>query len=395
MAVTYLPAPIKVQNNRINKDPDLFLYAGSSIALGILSYYAPKTFFATSVGIFAYQIYRFNQLVQTADDSKHQQIHAWAIKACMVMWSIGSVFAIKSLPSFWSAAKDLRHLQLVPCIGHLAKGAMMLLVGASTQFFYAGAKDLAKCRRWVEMEDYVENYPAEVKQELLSSYREQLWFYISALLPRTGLATFVSKFHVARSQFQSEHIKFSILQAYFRRINFSQWPLAIHQFQQLPVENQKLFGRQLSIAVRNQAEDFHNQLPADVKIFILNETLKEFNIPLTDQDFDYPKWQAFADAFEKLSREQQFILGEELLRLIQIHSQEMIGYRFSEPMRLAALKASDKSLHIEGMDALMDYILNGLSEPFQEEYRVFCSNTTELIVNFTRQKQRAVISDGS
>lgn len=397
MAVTYLPAPIKVQNNRINKDPDLFLYAGSSIALGILSYYAPKAFVATSVGIFAYQIYRFNQLVHTADDSKHQQIHAWAIKACMVMWSIGSVFMIKSLPSFWSAAKDLRHLQLIHCIGHLAKGAMMMLVGVSTSFFYASAKDLAKCRRWVEMEDYVENYPAEVKQELLSSYREQLWFYISALLPRTGLATFVSKFHVARSQFQPEHIKFSILQTYFsnKDIETSKWPLAIHQFQQLSTGNQLPIAPDLVYKARLFSNESQDRLPDDVKVVILNETLKEFNVPLTVYDLGYQQWQAFADAFEKLSREQQSILGEEFLRLIQNVPKGMIGDHFSEPMRLAVLKASDKSLHIEGMESLEAYILDGLSEPFKEEYRVFYRNTTESIVNFTRQKQRAVISDGS
>lgn len=376
MAVmTYLPAPIKIQNNRINENPDYFLYAGSSIALGILSYYAPKTFVATSVGIFAYQVYRFNQLVQTADATKHQQIHTWAIKACMVMWSIGSVFMIKSLPSFWSAAKDLRHFQLIYCIGHLAKGAIMMLVGICTKEFSLSAKDLAKCRRWVEMEDYVENYPAEVKQELLSRYGRQLVFYISALLPRTGLATFLSKYHFALSQFQSEQSKSSILQTYFRKIhiNTHQWPLAIHQLQQLSIEDQKALGPYLSSSVQDRSVEYCSQFPDNVKAIILNETLKGFSNLL------HQEWSTFVEAFEKLPKEQQSVLDEELLRLIQTVPLESINEYFSEPMRLQALKASRNFLHIDGMDTLVESIYNGLSEPLQKEYELILQNDNELI----------------
>ncbi len=190
--ITYLPAPIKVENNRTDNKPDTLLWAGCSLALGILSYYAPKTFLATSVGMFAYQVYRFNQLVQTADNSKHQQIHKWAINACLIMWSVGTVFGLKSLPCFWFGLKNLRHLHVLPCIGHVAKGVLMILVGACLAPFDAGAKNLASRRRWVEMEDYVTNYPADVKQRILSSYGKQFIFYISALLPQTSFASFSS-----------------------------------------------------------------------------------------------------------------------------------------------------------------------------------------------------------
>ncbi len=362
MTATYLPAPIKVQNNHINQDPNYSLYAGSSIALGILSYYSPKTFIATAVGIFAYQVYHFNQLVQTADATKHQQIHTWAIKACQVMFSIGTVFMIKSLPSFWSAAKDLRHFQLIYCIGHLAKGAMMMLVAICTKDFSVGARDLAKCHRWVEMEDYVENYPKKVKEEILSTYAKQFAFYISALLPRTRPARILSRVYFAFSQFQPENIKFSILQAYFKGIDMNKWPLAIHQFQQLSIENQKTFGPQLRSVAQDHSEDFRDQLPDDVQAIILNETLKGFNIV---DNVNLHEWKAFADAFEKLPREQQSILGEELFRKAQKPQ------KFSEPMRLAVLKASDKFHNDEGIESLVESIFNELSDPFKEEYQVF------------------------
>jgi hypothetical protein len=317
MTPTYLPAPIKVQNNHINKNPDYFLYAGSSIALGILSYYAPKTFVATSVGIFGYQVHRFNQLVQTADATKHEQIHTWAIKACMVMWSIGTVFMIKSLPSFWSAAKDLRHLQLIHCIGHLAKGTMMMLVAICTKNFSASAKDLAKCRRWVEMEDYVENYPEKVKQEILSENRNQFWFYICALLPQTKLAKILKRKGFAFSQFQPEHIKVSLLQDYFRVTDMNKWSLAIHQFQQLSVERQITFGLQLKALELKHSIDFCNQLPDDVKAVILNEKFKSLLHDYFSSYWNDHEWQAFIDAFEKLPKEQQSILDVESIMTIK------------------------------------------------------------------------------
>ena len=186
MTATYLPAPIKVENNHINKSPDLHFWAGCSIVLGYFSYTFPKIFLATSIGIFPYQVHCFNQLVHTADKSKWAEILVWARIACTVMLSVGIVFGIQSLPYFWSAAKDLRHLQLIHCVGHLAKGTMMMLVAGSSTSFYKSAKDHAGDRTWVEMEDYVKNYPAEVKQEFLLSYRKQFCFYISALLPQTG-----------------------------------------------------------------------------------------------------------------------------------------------------------------------------------------------------------------
>jgi hypothetical protein len=383
---TYLSPPIKVENNRTGRGPDQVRWAGSSIALGILSYYAPKTFLATSVGILFYQVLRFNQLVQTADRTKHQQIHAWAIKACMVMWSVGTVFIIKSLPYCWSAVKDLRQLQLIHCVSHLAKGAIMVLVAGSLTSFYKSAKDHAGGRTWVEMEDYVKNYPAEVKQEILSSYGMQFAFYISALLPQTGLAAQLSKRPFAFSQFQSEDNKFSILQNYFRKADMRYWPLAIHQFQQLPVKSQILLGPQLSVKSQLFSKAERDALPDAVKAVILNETLKDFGKVPTDQELAYPMWQAFGTAFERLPREQQSILGEELLRLIQTVPQESIGDYFTERMRLIALKiASDNFIDLEHMEALVDNILNGLSEPFKEEYRLYYRGKTALMTKFYRR----------
>lgn len=384
MATVYLPAPIKVENNRTDSKPDTLLWAGCSLALGILSYYAPKTFLATSVGMFAYQVYRFNQLVQTSDASKHQQIHKWAINACLVMWSVGTVFGLKSLPCFWFALKDLRHLHLLHGVGHVARGVLMIIVAACLAPFDAGAKNLASRRRWVEMEDYVTNYPPGTKQFILSSYGRQFVFYFSALLPQIEPVKRLSAKLLVFSQFQPEGTKFTILRTYFNNNpNMRQWPLAIHQFQQLSVANQIALGPQLkNILSQDGMVAERDALPDDVKAVRLNEALTTYAKVPSNHEAGYGQWQSHVTEFEKLPREQQSILGNELLRLIGPVSLEALPHIFPDSMRLAALKTLCRAVHnhqILPMD-LANAIFEGLSDAFKAEFGVFLKG---LIANGT------------
>jgi hypothetical protein len=384
-AITYLRAPLKVENNHTNSKPNSLVWAGCSLALGILSYYAPKTFLATSVGIFAYQVYSFNQLVQTADPSNHQRIHTWAINACLVMWSVGFVFLTKSLPCFWFALKDIRHISLIDGVGHLAKGVILVLASGFLEHFNDSANDLASRRRWVEMEDYVANYPPEVKQNILSSYWKQIRFYISALIPQTKLATRFSAHNFCFSQFQPMGHKFSILQRYFGNIDLRQWSLAIHQFQQLPVENQITFGPQLSHRFAyfgHHLSDCYDAglkveshtLPDDVKAILLNNTLNSYERIPSYREAAHGQWEAFIKVFEQLPREQQSVLGQELIRLIRTKSLESIPDIFPEPMRLAALKVC---IQTPVSFDLINAIFDGLTDPFKAEFGLFLQGLIE------------------
>ncbi|HEX4840066.1 MAG TPA: hypothetical protein VFU89_06460 [Rhabdochlamydiaceae bacterium] len=276
MAAVYLPAPIKVENNYRDTKPNYTIYLLWSVALGILSYYAPKIFLGVSVVNFAHQVYCFNRSVQTGNFMPHE-IHKWTITACLVTWSIGTVFVFKSLPFFWSAIqctglKEIRHLHLIPTIVHFAKGFFMLAVAGGLSSFHRTARDLASQRQWVEMEDYVTNYPAKVKQTIMSSYWRQMKFYIAAFLPESTLAKQLSRDDFSLSQFQSVENKLSILRNYFNSScteeKMRHWPLAIHQFQQLPIEAQKLLGDVLHSEFQHlnkgNSKDEYLPFPADV-----------------------------------------------------------------------------------------------------------------------------------
>jgi hypothetical protein len=300
------------------------------------------------------------------------------------MWSVGTVFIIKSLPYFWSAAKDLQHLHLISSISHLAKGfLMMAIIGGSSTFFYKSAKDLASRSAWIEMENYVTNYPAEVKQEILASRTKTIGFYICALIPETTLAMTLSRNDFYFSQFRSEKNKVFFLERYFTNANKKHWPLAVHLFQQLPVKSQILLGPQLSAISQNFSEAERDAFPDDVKAVILNQTLKSFlRIPY-EHESDYPQWEAFGTAFEKLPREEQSILGKEFLRLIQNKQQHTIGVFFSKTMRLAALKAWARAPDI--LRDLATSIFDGLTDPFKIEFGWFLQGLIDTDTLYFRQ----------
>jgi|GEM_PF-1785108 len=242
-ATVYLRPPIKVENNHSDTKPNYALYLGWSVSLGILSYYAPKIFLGVSVVNFAYQVYCFNRAVQTGNYMPYQ-IHKWTITACLITWSIGTVFVFKSFPFFWSAIKciglkEIGNLHLIPTIIHFAKGFFMLVIAMGLSPFHHTARNLACQHRWIEMEDYVTNYPVEVKRAIMFSYWRQIKFYIAAFLPESTLAKRLSRDDFSLSQFQSVENKLSILRSYFNsRSKISAQIYAVHRALDTSAEQQ-------------------------------------------------------------------------------------------------------------------------------------------------------------
>lgn len=375
-AITYLPTPIKVENNHTDTKPNHAVYLCCSFALGILSYYAPRTFLGFSVVNFVYQVCIFNRFVQT-DNADPKKIHQWTKTACLVTWSIGTVFVFKSFPFFWAAfkctgLKEISHLHLIPTITHFVKGMLTMTIGLPLVPFYHTARDLASQHRWVEMEDYIASYPAKVKNTILSSYWEQIKFYIGAFLPETDLATRISQVDFASSQFQSVKNKRDILRRYFdtpcTSEKMQKWPLAIHQFQQLPLEDQMTFGPVLSrLSQHISTEKTYIPFPNAVQAIILNEKLKSFtpySLESRAQD-----WNTLKENFDNLDRVNQAILGPQLLLLA--HTLKDLPTYLSEPMRLvvAIEMFTNNSPKNVLWITLMEGILRNLSEPYKQELK--------------------------
>ncbi len=175
------------------------------------------------------------------------------------------------------------------------------------------------------------------------------------------------------SQFQPENHKVSLLQRYFRRTDIRQWPLAIHQFQQLPVVNQLSFGFQLNTVLQHHSVAEREALPADVKSVLLNQTLTSYARAPSYQEAAHLQWQALIAEFERLPREQQSVLGDELIRLINNNSLDAVPYIFPEPMRLAALKACVQTAQMGLGNALFE----GLTDAFKTEFGFFLQRLIE------------------
>ncbi len=160
-------------------------------------------------------------------------------------------------------------------------------------------KTLASRHRWVEMEDYVTNYPANIKQDILSSYRKQFFFYLSALLPQLELARFFSANNFAVRQFQPEELSSQSFKAILitrlmtsvgpkRFISFSNSPLRINLLLALNCAAYHHLSQQLNAT--------HYLMT--VKAVLLNQILIIFETIPSYQGAGYSHWEAFITAFE-------------------------------------------------------------------------------------------------
>jgi hypothetical protein len=239
---------------------------------------------------------------------------------------------------------------------------------------YASAKNLARCCTWVEMEDYVANYPKAVKERALSVHLGHISFFLAALFPQIPFSRTESENNFVFSQFQPEWYKGAILQKYFTDPDPTQWFLAIHQFQQLSLDAQLALGPYLRERIDFMAkrDELPNGLPSDVRFILLNERLKSM---LGYPDTESRQWQTLAAEFEKLSREQQSILGQALIHLVKCDtdlSRTSIVRRapvLPETMRLAALKGSIHN--IDDLGPLVNAVFKQLSPAFQDEFIAF------------------------
>ncbi len=341
----YFRSPIKIEHNYINAKPPVFTWVGCSIALGTLAYYAPKTFLGASSLLVGYQIHRFNKLVQTADKSKHREIQVWTINACQVIWSVGFVLGLQSIPWLASSVKAAKHFHLFRSGAHFIIGAFLGALGwGGFSAFDHTSKALAKQQRWVQMENYVENYPPEIKNHISSSYGKKIAFFIGALLPQTDLVRVLSKRTVAFCQFGSLQDKFQGLRNYFTRCasippsQNKEWGIAIHHFQELPFENQLQLGPQLAQIVNASSQkQERDALPNDLKLILFNERLKTFTKIPASTDEHYASWRNAVFQLRQYEEEKLEVFGAQLLRIIQASAPQEISY-LNDNLKAAALK---------------------------------------------------------
>jgi hypothetical protein len=346
--ITYLPVPIKVKNNYSGSKHNSLTWLTYTVGLGALWYYSPKTFLTASVGILGYIIHHFNQIVHTADKSKHQEIRAWAIHACTVMASVGTVFFFSSFPWFISSFKAARHFYLFRSASHFTVG----LIAVEIAYFLASSNDqeriLTEKRHWVEMEDYVENYPSGIKSKILSLFLGKIGFFISAIIPQTRIAYFLSRNKLVFNQFSPHEVKFRNLNAYFSDVTrlpsipnegghlTEQWIIAIHQFQDLLIHDQLRLGPHLARIAKASSEDHCNQLPAEVKAILYHERLCNFPKIPTDEEAGHAEWRQLVDEIQILPMENRVVLRSQLFRLISLSSEESVQ-ALPEDLRCLAL----------------------------------------------------------
>lgn len=270
----YLPPPVQGHMG-YNTFRHSIKWMASTLALGILSYYAPKTFQATCVGIAGYQIVRFNYLVHRADITKYDHIRSWTINACQVMHSIGFIFGIRSFSWFWSSFKALKHFHLLRSGGHFCVGVFLAggIMGWLAPPFDDRAGELSRNMRWLEMEDYISNYPRELKDEISSSYLKKFQFFLSAFIPNS-LPSFIAKTNFVFCQFSYTYNKSSVLSAYFKSVKkippqegseWKQWILAIHHFQGLSEPEQNILMPALTRIAENSSKKEVEQLPSELQ----------------------------------------------------------------------------------------------------------------------------------
>ncbi len=393
----YLRSPVKVENNYTNAKPNVYKFLGYSVALGILSYYAPKTFLGASVVIAGHQVYRFNQLVQRADKSKHREIHAWTINACQVMGSVGFVLGFQSIPWLVSSFKAAKHFHLFRSGTHLVPALLFVAVGwGAFSPFKSRSEELAKQHRWIQMENYVENYPRETKTSISFSMVNKIAFFIGALFPQTTLIRSISFQNPLFCQFGSSQDKFSSLREYFSKRcsviplsgtkEWKRWIIAIHQFQELPIEAQLALGPRLAIIAEKSSEEQRKALPDEVQLVLFNENLKNFITLPTYSDEHYSTWEKTINKLHEYDQERKLgAFGAQLFRIIQASVPYLVSY-LPENFRVVALKYGFQLLkntstftpdNYKTTDKLMDGLPPQMYKKFGPDVAAFTTKATQ------------------
>jgi hypothetical protein len=264
-------------------DPQRWL--GYSLALGILAYYAPRTFYATTAGLIVYHVVRFSDIVHKPGsyERRYFSIQSWSVNACQVMFSISNVFTIYALCWFWSSLQAFRHLQVQQSVGHLASGCFFALAGLALMPFGNRGDALYKSKQWIDMEDYTSNYHHDIKREIASS---RVLFFISALYREVvgdAIASVKIKTTVWFNQFAPVQTKCNGLIQYFIQCEkipapgdnpeWKEWVVAIHQSQRMldtegePVQT-KLMEHLTRIAKASSQQQVE-ALPSPVKERVL------------------------------------------------------------------------------------------------------------------------------
>ena len=143
------------------------------------------------------------------------------------------------------------------------------------------AEELSRNMRWLEMEDYISNYPQEIKDEISSSYLKKFQFFLSAFVPNS-MTSFIAKSNLVFCQFSYTYNKDSLLSAYFKRVEkippqegseWKQWILAIHHFQGFSENDQNTLMPELMRIAKNSSKEEIEQLPSQLQAKITHYTI--------------------------------------------------------------------------------------------------------------------------
>ncbi|HUD01392.1 MAG TPA: hypothetical protein VMR37_03640, partial [Rhabdochlamydiaceae bacterium] len=251
-------------------------------------------------------------------------------------------------------------------------------------------KKLSEMREWVQMRDFVLNYPPQI----INSIKKTALF-ISALLPDTFITTGMAIGDLIFNQFRSPQFMLDTLKIFFSNAKLlpsiplvnspscEEWMIAIHQFQSLPIEAQLALGPYLA-RIAKASKDFQVvQLPKEVKLVLLNEHLKSFaKIPSNEEEQKYSEWILAVKPFNSLNADQQAIFGEQTSRLIRASSPSgpLAG---SNELRRAALKQSLKLFVQKPSDAEWTWALRLMQSLPIEMYKDFGTESEVYARNLT------------
>ena len=268
--IAYLPAP-EVKRPLPSTEKNHQKVAVCTIALGIFSYYAPKTFYATSAGLLVTAIWKFSPMVNQNPDAQADDIRKWVINACSVGFSVGLVFLFRSGLCFGSAASALRQFHIMRTGGNLIAGIFTGCIGLGLYHFtQKRAQELLKTAHWEQMEDYLHAFTGDWRKSFHTK-GGKFMFFLSVFFPKISPDN-----TKILSQFKSPEDKKIILTKYLKNkdtipvatnhINRRRWVVVVHYFQGLSFWDQETLMPELVRIGRSSKEQDVDELPGDLNV---------------------------------------------------------------------------------------------------------------------------------
>ena len=351
-SIPYLQAPY-VNRPVISTEKNYQKVAVCTIALGVLSYYSPKTFYITSAALLGYAIWKFSPMVNQNRDAEAADIRKWVINTCSVGTSVGIIFMFRSVLCFGSAAKAIRHFHIMRTGGNLIAGLFTGCIGIGLYHFtQQRAQELLKTAHWEQMEDYLHTFTGDWRNNF-HSLGGKIAFFVSAFFPKiTPDNTDIM------SQFRSNEDKKTIVTSYLKHRDVipaatdrsfrGRWVVAIHYFQGLSFWDQETLMPELVRIGRKSHQRDIDELPSDLKDrlklpmenYQIGMPLPETELKLVLGSYAIPEvgtngWEIWVKGINEFRRSEGFVQQSVLvdLRRIVANSRKELIALLPEPVR--------------------------------------------------------------